>query len=111
MNLKQLLGFLLLGVVGYYLWKNHFAALFQPKDNVTEALEEVRLKNEIGDNKRGVFLANQIPFATVGDTPYAGTPLTVMNDWQVSEPKRLVLLPKSGNTTSNPFDRVLNWLN
>ena len=52
MNLKQLLGFLLLGVVGYYLWKNHFAALFQPKDNVTEALEEVRLKAELDNQTR-----------------------------------------------------------
>ena len=109
--MKKLLGFLLLGLVGYYLWKNHFARLFQPKDNVTEVLEEVRLKNEIGDNKRGVFLANQMPWASIGDTPYAGIPLTAMSDLQVSVPKSLVLLPKGGNTTSNPFDRVLSWLN
>lgn len=109
--MKRLLGLLLFAVIGYYLWKNHFARLFQPKDQVKEVLEEVALKNEIGDNKRAVFLAHQVPVATVGDTPYAGVPLTALNDPQVRQPKGVQLLPKGGTTSPNPFDRVLSWLN
>ncbi len=109
--MKKILGFALLGAVGYYLWKNHFARLFQPKDQVKEVLEEVRLKNEIGNDKRAVFLANQVPTSTIGDTPYAGVPLTAMCSPQLMEAKGLTLLPKGGTSTPNPFDRVLSWLN
>ncbi len=109
--MKKLLGFALLGAVGYYLWKNHFARLFQPKDQVKEVLEEVRLKNEIGNDKRAVFLANQVPVSTIGDTPFAGTPLTAMSSPQIMEAKGLTLLPKGGTSSPNPFDRVVAWLN
>jgi hypothetical protein len=109
--MKRLLGLALFAVIGFYLWKNHFARLFQPKDQVKESLEEVRLKNQIGNDKRAAFLQNQIPFASVGDTPYAGVPLNAINYSVVSEPKPLTLLPKGGTTSSNPFDRVLAWLN
>jgi hypothetical protein len=109
--MKRLIGFAVLAAIGYYLWKNHFRRLFEPKDQVKEVLEEVRLKNEIGDNKRAVFLANQVPTATIGDTPYAGTPLTAFTAEVLRQPKDLQLLPKGGTTSKNPFDRVLNWLN
>lgn len=109
--MKKLLGIALLGAVGYYLWKNHFARLFQPKDQVKEVLEEVRLKNEIGNDKRAVFLAHQVPTSTIGDTPYAGVPLTAMCSPQLMEAKGLTLLPKGGTSRPNPFDRVIAWLN
>jgi hypothetical protein len=109
--MKRLLGLALFAVIGFYLWKNHFARLFQAKNQVTESLEEVRLKQQIGNDKRAAYLQNQIPFASVGDTPYAGVPLNAINYSVVSEPKELVLLPKGGNTSKNPFDRVINWLN
>lgn len=109
--MKKILGLGILAVVLFYLWRNHFANLFKPKNQVEESLEEVRLKNSIGNDKRAAFLASQFPFASVGDTPYAGMNLTAINDSVVNQPKGLTLLPKGGNTTSNPFDRVLSWLN
>jgi hypothetical protein len=109
--MKRLAGFAIVALVFYYLWKNHFSKLLEPKNNVTESLEEIALKQDIGDSKRSAFLASQFPWATIGDTPYAGVPLTAINDSPISNPKKLVLLPKGGNTTSNPFDRVLDWLN
>lgn len=109
--MKRIIGYAILGVIGYYLWRNHFKRLFQPKDQVKEILEEVRTKNEIGDNKRAVYLANQVPTSTIGDTPYAGTPLTAFTADILREPKDLQLLPKGGNTSKNPFDRVVAWLN
>jgi hypothetical protein len=109
--MKRLLGLAILAVIGAYLWRNHFARLFQPKDQIAEVLEEVQLKQGIGNNKRGVWLAHQFPNATIGDTPYAGVPLTVMNDAVTSAPKKLQLLPKGAQTSPNPFDRVLSWLN
>jgi hypothetical protein len=109
--MKRLIGYAILAVIGYYLWRNHFKRLFQPKDQVKEILEEVQTKNEIGDNKRAVYLANQIPTSTIGDTPYAGTPLTAFTADILRQPKDLQLLPKGGNTSKNPFDRVVAWLN
>lgn len=109
--MKRVIGYLILASIGYYLWRNHFRRLFQAKDQVQESLEEVRLKNEIGDNKRAVFLAHQIPTSTIGDTPFAGVPLTALSDPQIMTPKGLQLLPKGGTTSPNPFDRVLAYLN
>ena len=74
--MKRLVGIVILAVIGVYLWRRHFADLFQAKgDQVKESLEEVRLKNEIGNDKRSVWLAHQFPNLSVGDTPYAGVPL------------------------------------
>ena len=55
--MKRIAGLALFAVIGFYLWKNHFARLFQPKDQITESLEEVRIKNQIGDSKRAAWLA------------------------------------------------------
>jgi hypothetical protein len=110
--MKRLLGYVLLAAVGYYLWKNHFKDLLLPSDTVKDTLAEVKAKNEIGDSKRAVSLAHQVPTATYGDTPYAGIPLTALGDEILSQPKDLQLLPKGGTTSTNPFDRYIpNWLN
>ncbi len=106
--MKRLVGFALLGAIGYFLWRNHFKALFQPKDPTAEKLEEVRALNSIGDNKRAVQLANQVPMSSVGDTPYAGIPLIASMAAILTNPKDLQLLPKSGTTSPNPYDRTLS---
>ena len=67
--MKRLFGYGLLAVIGFYLWKNHFAGLFQPKDQIQEKLDEVDALNNIGNNKRSSFLANQPPRCPGGRSP------------------------------------------
>lgn len=104
--MKRLLGLIVFAVLGWYLWRNWFSRL-GVKDPYQAVVEEVELKNEIGDNKRAVALANDVPFATYGDSPYAGIPLTVFTARILQQPKPLTLLPK-GNY-SNPYDRTLEY--
>jgi len=105
--MKRLIGFAILGVIGWYIWKNHFKDLFQPKDQIKEKLDEVKDLNKIGNAKRASYLANQVPMASVGDTPYAGIPLVASLASILTQPKDLQLLPKSGTTTPLPYDRTL----
>jgi hypothetical protein len=102
--MKQLVGLALFGVLGWYLWKNWFSQLNKNNDPSVLAVEEVELKNEIGDAKRSVQLANEVPFATYGDSPYAGTPLTIFTAPILKSAKPLTYLPKG--SSQNPYDRI-----
>jgi len=102
--MKRLVGFAIFAVIGWYIWKN-WISQFGDNDPSKQAVKEVEAKNEIGDNKRAVQLANAVPVATFGDGGFAGIPLTIFTAPILKQKKPLTLLHKG--PTSNPFDRAI----
>lgn len=101
--MKRLLGLALFGLLGWYLWKNWFSQASK-NDPSLQAVEEVGLKNEIGDAKRQSQMANAVPFATYGDSPFAGIPITIFTAPILMQAKPLTYLPKG--SSENPYDRI-----
>lgn len=74
-RMKNTLVLVIAVFLAWYFW--------QKKNRSTNAAEdllaEVKAKQEIGDNKRAAAFGAEFPFASKGDMPYAGTPLTAFN--------------------------------
>jgi len=102
--MKKLLGFALIITVAVFLYRRFVNA---QRDPLREHLQEQEALKEIGNAKRDVSLAAEVPFASWGKTPFGGTPLTPWNNEFQQTPQKLQLYPKG--TWDNPNDYLLTY--
>lgn len=99
--MKNLVVLIIAGFLGWYWWNKSTRKPNQAEDVILE----VTAKQEIGDAKRSSAFYAEFPFASKGDMPYAGTPLTAFTSPYISGPKDLVLFPKGQHR--NPYTDLL----
>jgi hypothetical protein len=99
--MKNALVLIIAGFLGWYWWQK----LTRTPNAAEDVIAEVQAKQEIGDAKRASAFDAEFPFASKGDMPYAGTPLTAFHSPYITGPKDLVLFPKGQHR--NPYTDVL----
>jgi hypothetical protein len=102
--MKKLLGFALVVTVAVFLYRRFVNA---QRDPLREHLAEQEALKEIGDAKRSVSLAAEVPFSSWGKTPWGGQNLNPFNTDFVQSPQDLQLFPKG--TWDNPNDYVVSY--
>lgn len=97
--MKNILRLTLLAAIAWWLFKTF--SNWQP-NNIQQDYKEREDNQQRGDLKHDVFLRNEMPILSVGETPYSGINFSPLNPGPQQMPKKLQLQAKG--MYENPYD-------
>lgn len=101
--MKKLFGFVLIAVVGYWLYRRY---LENKRDPLREHLREQEQLRRLGYEKADVTMREQIPIMSVGETPLSGIAQTIFNLFGGQTAAKDTQLQPKG-LYHNPYDSII----